>query len=114
MTKPLNIYKPADVVIVPFPFTDSAESKRRPALVLSSAAFNKHGHTICAMITSAMHSPWPADFKIKDLDSAGLSVPCVVRLKVFTIDNRLILSKIGALTADEFKKHTAELRKVLT
>lgn len=32
-----------DVVVVPFPFTDKATTKRRPALILSDAqAFNLH------------------------------------------------------------------------
>ena len=33
-----------DAVSVPFPFTDSPQTKRRPALVLSSRAFNDSGH----------------------------------------------------------------------
>lgn len=35
--------EPLDVVAVPFPLTDRPAAKRRPALVVSSAAFN-HAH----------------------------------------------------------------------
>ena len=42
-----------EVVAVPFPFTDSAHSVRRPALVLSQRSFNVQGHTLMAMITDA-------------------------------------------------------------
>jgi mRNA interferase MazF len=43
------------VVRVPFPFTDRAASKNRPALVLSDLeAFNvPAGHSVMAMITSS-------------------------------------------------------------
>src|SRR3712207_3275011 len=73
-----------DVVVVPFPFTDKAGTKRRPALVLSSRAFNEHGHTVLAMITTKFHFPWPGDTSITDLVTAGLRSPCIVRLKLFT------------------------------
>ncbi|MBI5440414.1 MAG: type II toxin-antitoxin system PemK/MazF family toxin [Deltaproteobacteria bacterium] len=86
-----------DVVVVPFPFTDKVGSKKRPALVLSVPAFNYAGHTVLAMITSKGHSPWPGDTTIRDLAAAGLRVPCLVRLKLFTLDNRLILSRLGTL-----------------
>ena len=48
------VYEPFDVVVVPFPFTDSAQTKRRPALVLSQNTNfgNQNGHSILAMITS--------------------------------------------------------------
>ena len=35
MKKHIMIYEPFDVIVVPFPFTDSLKTKRRPALVLS-------------------------------------------------------------------------------
>lgn len=85
------------VVVVPFPFTERAGEKRRPALVLSDRSFNRRGHTILAMITSAAHSRWPGDRPLEDLTSAGLRSPCLVRLKVFTLDNRLLVKKIGRL-----------------
>lgn len=93
------------VVAVPFPFTDRAAHKRRPALVISPRAFNKHGHSVMAMITSAP-ADWPGDTPLKDHAAAGLSRPCLVRLKLFTLDNRLIAKSIGRLSAAD-KKHVA-------
>jgi len=49
-----------DVVRVPFPFTDKAAFKKRPALVLSNRAFNTtSSHTVMAMITKRDQSAWP-------------------------------------------------------
>lgn len=82
---------------LPFPFTDKVGAKRRPALALSGPAFNRARHSVLAMITSKGHSPWPGDTPIGDLAAAGLRVPCLVRLELFTLDNRLILSRLGTL-----------------
>jgi len=66
-----------------------------------------------AMITSASQPRWPGDSPLTDLSTAGLSRPCVVRLKLFTLDNRLILKRIGRL-ADEDKGRVAHaLRAIL-
>ncbi len=94
---------PFDVVVVPFPFTDRSSVKRRPALVLSSSKFNQEvEHSVLAMITSSGHSSWPGDCPIEDLDAAGLPAECVIRLKLFTLDHRLVIRKAGVLcTADQ-------------
>lgn len=102
-----------DVVTVPFPFTDRAAQKRRPALILSQKSFNRQGHALMAMITSSL-APWPSDTPITHLEASGLSQPCVVRLKLFTLDSRLILRRIGNLADDEDRHHVAEaLRAIL-
>ena len=94
-----------DVVVVPFPFTDSSATKRRPALVLSSNAFNQKAlHSVLAMITSAGQSSWPGDCAIEDLDAAGLPTECVIRLKLFTLDHRLVVRKAGNLALSDQKK----------
>ncbi|MGH7858726.1 MAG: type II toxin-antitoxin system PemK/MazF family toxin [Candidatus Binatia bacterium] len=99
-----------DVVVVPFPFSDKRGAKRRPALTLSKAGFNEHGHSVLAMITTSGHSPWPGDIDLGDRKAAGLRVPCVVRLKLFTLDNRLILKKIGRLSADDREGVLGQMR----
>ncbi|MDQ6706876.1 MAG: type II toxin-antitoxin system PemK/MazF family toxin [Acidobacteriota bacterium] len=86
------------VVVVPFPFSDRQEEKKRPALVLSNKKFNRRGSSVMAMITSSAHDPWPGDSNIQDLPAAGLPVPCKVRLKLFTLDNRLISRASGQLS----------------
>ena len=93
-----------DVVTVPFPFTDKPDAKRRPALVLSNTAFNKSGHTVLAMITTKGHRPWLGDSEIEEYFSAGLNLQCQVRLKIFTLNNRLLLKKIGRLSENDSKK----------
>jgi len=103
-----------DIVIVPFPFTDRRASKRRPALALSSEAFStESGHTVLAMITSAANPPWPMDVAI-DAARGGLHAPSKVRLKLFTLDNRLILRKAGSLAESDRRAVTMVLRKTLT
>jgi mRNA interferase MazF len=49
------------------------------------------------MITTKAEPPWPADHRISDHAAAGLALSCIVRLKLFTIDNRLIEKKLGRL-----------------
>ena len=107
------ICKRYDVVVVPFPFSDRRTSKRRPALALSSETFNvESGHTILAMITSANNPPWPMDVAI-DAVEAGLRASSKVRMKLFTLDNRLILHKAGSLSRSDRGAVTATVQKVL-
>lgn len=49
------------------------------------------------MITTASQTNWPSDVKITDLAAAGLPRACVVRFKLFTLPNAIILKRTGAL-----------------
>jgi mRNA interferase MazF len=93
------VFDAFDVVVVPFPFTDRRSVKRRPALVLSRPeTFGREtGHSVLAMITSQKQSRWSLDVPITDGRSAGLDSPSTVRMKLFTLDHRLVLRKAGRL-----------------
>ena len=91
-------WQPFDLVRVPFPFSDRQTIKRRPALVLSTVGFqNDSEHLHLATVTSANHSHWSLDWPIEDLMAAGLPIPCVVRFKLFTLDQRLVFGSLGSL-----------------
>jgi mRNA interferase MazF len=101
------------VVVVPFPFVERRGAKHRPALVLSNVRFNQAGHSILSMVTTKTHHPWPGDVVIEDLGSAGLKVACIVRLKVFTLDNRLIQRRVGRLSKDDRSGVAASVSRYL-
>lgn len=108
-------YDTFDVVVVPFPFTDRSSTKRCPALVVSRhESFSAIiGHSVLAMITSTANAPWPLDVPITDGGSAGLKAASVVRMKLFTLDQQLILKRSGALSAKDRSAVTTSLRKLL-
>ena len=92
-----------EVVVVPFPFTDGPQTKPRPALILSSLPFNHQtGHTLMAMITSQHSICWDAFDVPFDWSAVGLHSECKIRMKLFTIDNRLIRNSIGLLNAADW------------
>ena len=103
------------VVVVPFPFTDRDRQKRRPAVVLSKREeFGvPAGHSVLAMVTSASHAPWPLDVLLADRETAGLPAPSLVRMKLFTLDDRLIQRQVGTLGADDRDALSGALAKLL-
>lgn len=99
-----------DIVVVPFPFTDIAFTKRRPALALSARQFNaQSAHTVLAMITSAAHSRWPTDIPIMAGAATGLSHPSLIRWKLFTLSNELISHRAGSLDPATLARANAAL-----
>lgn len=106
----MTICDAGEVAIVPFPFTDIAVAKPRPALTLSAREANEaNGATLFAMITTAQRSRWPSDVPLTDGAAAGLSDTSLVRLKLFTLDNRLVSRVIGNLS----RRDRAAVHKML-
>ena len=109
------IYDPFSIVIVPFPFTDKIQTKRRPALVLSSKQHQKNTEYITLlMVTSAKHSTWNSDYLIEKMESTGLTSPSIIRQKLFTIDMRLIIEALGKLSNHDSKNVKELLGEHLT
>jgi len=65
------ICEPWDVIVIPFPFTERAGTKHRPALDLSQRSFNESGHTVLAMITTKSRRSWPGDTEIDKYRTLG-------------------------------------------
>jgi mRNA interferase MazF len=111
------VYKPQSVLIVPFPFSDINSSKQRPVLVISNEAYQeKTGHIMVMMVTTAKQTTWPFDYSIQALDEAQLPVPCVIRQRIVSIDERLVRSTLGRLSDTDWQSlsniltHTLAIR----
>jgi len=101
----MTICKPGDVVDVPFPFIDTADKKLRPALVLSEPRFNQTtGAIVLMMVTSAERSHWETDIELDDWQIAGLRKASILRWKIFTIDEQLVVARRGALSDKDQQK----------
>lgn len=106
------ICDPGTIAIVPFPFVEQPVTKYRPSVVLSNQAFNgTNGQTVLAMITTAKETSWPTDIAIKDIEPAGLTQPCYVRWKIFTLPNELIVRTAGQLSPRDWRATRSALNK---
>ena len=108
-------YEQWAVVVVPFPFTDRDRQKRRPAVVVSRRdQFGAgSGHSVFAMVTSAVHRRWPLDVVLTDQETAGLPTPSLVRMKLFTLHDRVVIKQLGHLSPEDRKATAAALGALL-
>ena len=97
-------YNPGDVVLIPFPFTDVSTVKQRPAIILSSTAFN-HRHQDASLAAITSHAPevlTSDEYLCNDNEQqeAGLPKPSMVKVgKIVTLDQRLMRKQLGHLPA---------------
>ncbi len=100
-----------DVVLVPFPFTDQTAVKQRPAVVISSATYNRERPDVIILaLTSRVRQPLGFGEAVVDRwREAGLLKPSVMKPVVATLEQALVRQRLGQLTASDM----AALRGVL-
>ena len=72
-----------------------------------------HGCAVLGMITDARNPRWPSDVSIRDIAAAGLSFTSVFRCKLFTLDSRLILARIGGVVRSDHSAVAGMVRSAL-
>ncbi len=92
-------YDFGDVVLVAFPFTDQRGTKKRPAVVVSSQLFHRSRADLLLMaITGRLSAGRPGDLEVLDWQAAGLLKPSLVKPIVATLEQGLVLKKLGRFT----------------
>ena len=103
-----------EIVLLPFPFSDLGGTKVRPAIVVSSNNFNKKSND-CIMVpltTIIKDEPYSFIISQQDLNSGKLLKPSRVRAdKIFTIENDLIVMKIGTISDKTFERLKSKIIK---
>jgi mRNA interferase MazF len=107
-------FKQADVVRVPFPYTDRSTRQHRPALVVSTGGIGENGNLLwVVMITSAENRTWPGDLAISRYEEAGLPAPSIIRpCKIATIEARHA-ERLGRIKPRLMIEVLSEMRSIL-
>jgi len=102
-----------DVVIIPFPYSDLSQSKRRPALVLAEAG---RGDFLRCQITNKQYGDLHAlSLKESDFLSGGSKRDSFIRgVKLFTANEALILGVAGQLTHSKLSEVICQLIEMLS
>ena len=100
------------VVLVPFPFSDLSQSKRRPAVVLAGA---ERGDWILCQVTSKPYADARAvELTDHDFAQGGLRITSYARpAKLFTAHESLFVSEAGVLSAGSLRKITDQVVSVI-
>jgi PemK-like, MazF-like toxin of type II toxin-antitoxin system len=95
----MTAYSFGDVVLVPFPFTDQTGNKKRPAVVISSAAYHRARTDLILMaVTSQIGASGGfGETVITGWKEAGLLKPSTLKPVLFTVERLLIQRKLGKL-----------------
>jgi mRNA interferase MazF len=100
-----------DVVLVPFPFTSQVASKKRPAVIVSSHAYNRAKPDVVVMAITSRLRPVPGlgEAWVSRWQNAGLLKPSAVKPVFATLEQALVIRQLGTLdTGDQ-----AVLRKAI-
>lgn len=82
-----------DVVVIPFPFSDLSQSKRRPALV---PAVLQGDDLILCQTSKSIKDNYAIPVDENDFESGSLNQESNIRPnRLFTADNHIILYRIG-------------------
>jgi mRNA interferase MazF len=96
------VYERGDVVLVRFVFADETGAKQRPAVILSSDAYNQERQeAIISAITSKTDRLLIGDYLIGRWQEAGLLFPSVATGIIRTIKQNMITRKLGGMTIED-------------
>ena len=91
-----------DVVVVPFPFSDLTQAKRRPALVVS--VLEGDDVILCQITSRTVMDKYAISLIGSDFASGNLKQRSNVRPnKIFTADQQIILYHVGHLKEEKFR-----------
>ena len=92
-----------DVVVVPFPFSDLTQAKRRPVLVIVTLEGNDL--ILCQITSQAIKDNYAISLDDKDFETGSLKQISNVRPnRIFTADSHIVLYKIGNLKIEKLNE----------
>jgi mRNA interferase MazF len=89
-------YARGEVVLLPIPFTDLTSRKVRPAVVIGLAP-----RSIDLFVVPISSQLQNTDIQLNDWRGAGLNVACGIKAQIATVEVRLVVQQVGALSFND-------------
>lgn len=101
-----------DVVVVPFPFSDLTQAKRRPALVISK--LEGDDLILCQITSQFIKDNYAISLTDKDFAKGSLKQQSNIRPnRIFTTDNHIVLYKVGSLKTEKLNEVIEKIVKII-
>ena len=92
-----------EVVVIPFPFSDLSQAKRRPALVL--APLVGEDVILCQITSKGIRDNYAISLDDADFESGGLKQASNLRPnRLFTADIHIILYRVGNIKKEKLNE----------
>lgn len=101
-----------DVVVVPFPFSDLSQSKRRPALVI--APLEGDDAILCQITSKTVKDTYAIPINDTDFSSGSLKQPGNIRPnRLFTADSHIILYRVGSIKLEKLAETVEKVVEII-
>jgi mRNA interferase MazF len=89
-----------EVVVIPFPFSDLTQAKRRPALILTE--LEGDDLILCQITSQAIKDKYAIRINDNDFEAGGLKKPSNIRPnRIFIADTHLVLYRVGTIKKEK-------------
>ncbi len=97
-----------DVVVVPFPFSDLTDTKKRPALVVAELLGDDI--VVCLITSQNAKDSYAISLSNSDFASGNLKQNSIIRPnRVFTADSSIVLYRVGTLEKKKIDEVTEKI-----
>lgn len=101
-----------DVVVVPFPFSDLTQAKRRPALVVSK--LEGDDLILCQITSQFIKDNYAISLTDKDFVKGSLKQQSNIRPnRIFTADSHIVLYKVGSLKTEKLNEVIEKIVEII-
>ena len=100
-------FKQREIVLVPFPFSDLTQIKKRPVLIISNDSYNELFEDVLVCIITSKHyeDNYSVNLENDDLEFGVLPEPSTIKAhKIFSVHKTKIIKKFSSIKPSLYKK----------
>ena len=102
-----------DVVVVPFPFSDLSQAKRRPALIISNLQGNDL--ILCQITSQKKQDTYAISLNDSDFQTGQLNRNSYIRPnRIFTAEQNIVLYKIGQIKQEKLNEVISKIIEIIS